>query len=83
VSVKTASVGPEGVGTVIRSKAPLPAHPRYVLTVEALPDDVPAAVRLRRLLKLLLRGYRFRCVRVAPVRPYGQADAGNQDAEKC
>lgn len=65
MSSKTATVELKGSGTT----APPPVHPRYVLTLEALPDDVPAEVRLRRLLKLLLRGYRFRCVRVTPVRP--------------
>jgi hypothetical protein len=36
------------------------------LTLKALPDDVPADVRLRQLLKRLLRTYRFRCVRIEP-----------------
>jgi hypothetical protein len=42
-----------------------PAHERYTLTIEAMHDDVPAANRLRRLLKAMLRGgYGFRCLRV-------------------
>jgi hypothetical protein len=38
------------------------------LTLRALPDpdDVPAVVRLRRVLKSLLRAYSFRCVEVRP-----------------
>ncbi|GIW82602.1 MAG: hypothetical protein KatS3mg105_4409 [Gemmatales bacterium] len=34
----------------------------YRLTFQAQPDDVPAVVRLRRLLKLALRVFGFRCV---------------------
>lgn len=39
-----------------------PDHIR--LTLRALPDPVPADVRLRRALKALLRVYGFRCVKV-------------------
>ena len=39
-----------------------PPQPRYHLVLQALPDGVPAPVRLRRLLKALLRGYGFRCL---------------------
>jgi hypothetical protein len=39
----------------------------YVLRLVALPDGVPAAVRLRRALKTLLRAYRLRCVSVEEV----------------
>lgn len=51
--------------------------PRFVITVEALPLEgtdgvnVPAEVRLRRLLKAMLRGYGLRCVRVSPDRGEG------------
>jgi hypothetical protein len=34
----------------------------YVLVLVPLPDSVPAAVRVRRLLKAALRGYRLKCV---------------------
>jgi len=44
-------------------------RPRYRLTLEAVPDDVPQLVRLRRLLKVLLRGYRFRCRRIEELKP--------------
>jgi hypothetical protein len=37
--------------------------------LEAVPDDVPQLVRLRRLLKVLLRGYRFRCRRIEELKP--------------
>jgi hypothetical protein len=37
--------------------------PRYTLLVEAQPDDVPAAVRLRRALKCLLRSFNLKCIR--------------------
>jgi hypothetical protein len=32
-----------------------------ILKDEPLPDDVPTAIRLRKMLKHLLRSYRFRC----------------------
>ena len=40
----------------------------FVLTLRALPDvdNVPTAVRFRRVLKSLLRAYRFRCVDARP-----------------
>jgi hypothetical protein len=36
-------------------------RPRYHLTLEALPDRVPANMSLRRFLKTALRGYGLRC----------------------
>ncbi len=39
----------------------------FVLHLRPLPADVPAHIRMRRLLKTLLRGYRFRCVRAREV----------------
>jgi len=39
---------------------------RFVLTLESLPEKVPSEVRLRRLLKLALRAFGLRCVRVEP-----------------
>lgn len=41
-----------------------PNGERYRLTLLALPDDTPVAIRLRCVLKGLLRGWRFRCERV-------------------
>jgi hypothetical protein len=37
-------------------------RPRYHLTLEAMPDDVPPIHRLRRALKVLLRSFRLFCV---------------------
>jgi hypothetical protein len=57
--------------------------PEYRLRLRALPDRVPAAVRLRRLLKVLLRGYGFRALAVeevpaeAPAHESGDADAND------
>jgi hypothetical protein len=42
---------------------PPDGKPRYHLVVEALPDVVPAAVRLRRALKCLLRSFGLKCIR--------------------
>jgi hypothetical protein len=39
---------------------------RYLLTLEAPPGDVPAAVRLRRFLKSALRAHGLRCVSARP-----------------
>jgi hypothetical protein len=51
--------------------------PRYRLDLVALPDPegVPPANRLRRLLKALLRGWGFRCIRAVEVRPVVPDDA--------
>ena len=40
-----------------------------LLILRAMPDDVPAAIRLRRALKALLRTYRIRCRAIRPARP--------------
>jgi hypothetical protein len=39
---------------------------RYLLTLEAPPGDVPAAVRLKRFLKSALRAHGLRCVQARP-----------------
>jgi hypothetical protein len=39
-----------------------PARERYQIVVEAMPDDVPAAVGVRALLKHALRRLRLRCL---------------------
>ena len=41
---------------------------RFTIVVEAVPADVPAVIRLRRLLKAMLRGYGLRCVSVTTAR---------------
>ena len=33
----------------------------YILTIRSLPSAVPSTIRLRRLLKMALRTYQFRC----------------------
>lgn len=53
---------PEGWG-----KTPCLTAPRYHLTLEAQPEAVPAVIRLRRLLKVALRGFGLKCVAVAEV----------------
>lgn len=40
---------------------------KYILTLRPMPSAVPDAIRLRRVLKLLLRTYGFRCVDVREV----------------
>jgi hypothetical protein len=44
-------------------------HPRYLVTLEALPDEnnVPVPIRLRHFLKTALRAYRLRCRRIEQV----------------
>lgn len=37
-----------------------------VLTLKPLPDAIPAGVRLRRALKVLLRGFGLRCTSIGP-----------------
>jgi hypothetical protein len=43
--------------------------PDVHLVLRPLPDAVPSAVRLRRLVKSLLRAYSFRLVSIRPVLP--------------
>jgi hypothetical protein len=46
---------------------PKPRDEQFTLTLRALPGDLrPAAVRLRQLLKLALRGFKLRCESVTP-----------------
>ena len=47
--------------------------PTWVL-LEALPDDVPASVRFRRLLKVALRSFRLRCRKVQAAEPDSAKD---------
>ena len=56
-------------------------RPTYQLDFEALPDPVPAVLRLRRLLKYALRAAGFRCVRHAELKP-GDSD-GPAETETC
>jgi hypothetical protein len=50
-------------------------RPRFKLTLEALPADVPPAVRLRVALKRLARCYGLRCVAVEEI-PAGGGRGG-------
>jgi hypothetical protein len=49
---------------------------RWNIVLEPLPDEVPAAARLRSFLKRALRSFRLRCVSVAPVPPSPADPAG-------
>jgi hypothetical protein len=51
------------------TKARHPGGERFRLELEALADDVPAAIRLRRALKLLLRTFGLRCRSAADPTP--------------
>jgi hypothetical protein len=42
-------------------------EPKYRLTLLALKDEAPPAVRLRMLLKRALRAYRLRCLQVEEI----------------
>jgi hypothetical protein len=41
----------------------------YLIRLRALPDNVPATVRLRRLLKVALRSFKLRCTMAVEVQP--------------
>jgi hypothetical protein len=41
-----------------------PPRERLALTLEALPNDAPPIIRLRRFLRMALRSYGLRCTRV-------------------
>ena len=49
----------------------------FVVTIEALPDDAPATIRLRRWLKTGYRWLRLRCVSITPA-----IDPPAEDSEK-
>jgi hypothetical protein len=57
------------------AKAPQPV---FELRLVALPDAVPAATRLKRLLKMCLRGYGLKCVEAREVPP---RDSGNSPGQ--
>jgi hypothetical protein len=58
-----------------------PAGPTFVVTLEPLPDEVPAAVRLKRLLKFAQRCLKFRCVFAQEV-PAVQGEAKEGERRK-
>jgi hypothetical protein len=51
------------------SPSPTPGRPRFVLTLEALPDVARVAVRLRNLLKTALRRDRLKCISATTAGP--------------
>jgi hypothetical protein len=48
---------------------PEPQSDTYTLTFRPLPDEAPAAIRVRRLLKHALRALRLKCVRIVDLPP--------------
>jgi hypothetical protein len=62
------------------SPARHPGSERYRLELEALADDVPAAVRLRRALKCLLRAFGLRCRSVPDLAPRQLRDGDGDGA---
>jgi hypothetical protein len=53
------------------AKQPDP-RPQYSLLLRVEPGDVPATVRLRRFLKLALRGFGLRCLSLQETGPKGE-----------
>jgi hypothetical protein len=54
------------------------------LTLRDLGSDLPGAIRLRHVLKSLLRGWRFRCVRIEPEDALGAvSDDRGSESEKA
>jgi hypothetical protein len=47
---------------------------RFQLDLVALPDGIPTEIRLRRLLKVCLRSFRFRATSVEEVKPAEKAE---------
>lgn len=48
---------------------PTPRPERYVVTLEAMPSDAPAIIRLRAFLKAALRSYRLKAVKIVEGQP--------------
>ncbi len=56
-----------------------PAARAIKLVLVPLPDSVPPAARLKRLLKAALRAYRWKCIRIEPADgPADQSTLGGQ-----
>ncbi|HEX8340011.1 MAG TPA: hypothetical protein VF624_03795 [Tepidisphaeraceae bacterium] len=56
--------------------------PDFVIQLRPEPGDVPVMIRVRRLLKVALRGYGLRCVSIGEAAPRpadGSAAAGDAD----
>jgi len=58
-----------------------PTPERYVLTIQSLPDEVPAIVRLRRVLKAVLRSHRFRCIEIRPAGDQGSGPRNGDESQ--
>jgi hypothetical protein len=56
-------------------------RPRYTLVLEALPAPVPVGRRLAGLLKVALRAFRLRAIRVAPLPAAAGADTPQRGSE--
>jgi hypothetical protein len=50
-------------------------RPHYHLTLDGLPDDVPGDIRLRQLIKVALRSFRFRAKEIRPADNVGSDEA--------
>jgi hypothetical protein len=55
-------------------------QPTYRVILKAVPSDIPAVARLRRLLKIALRACQLRCVRIEEVRPHPASNERSPDA---
>ena len=55
---------------------------RFTIELEAVPSDIPAAARLKRALKVLLRGFGLRCVTAVETQPTNDAPRSTQTTRK-
>ena len=55
---------------------------RFTITLESVPSDIPAAARLKRALKMLLRGFGLRCVTAVETQPTNDAPRSTQPTPK-
>ena len=42
-------------------------NPKFALTLQSVPGDVPAIIRLRKFLKMALRSYGLRCTEIREI----------------
>jgi hypothetical protein len=67
-----------------RSVPSVKERERFTLHVTALPDSVPAVIRLRKALKCLLRSFRLRCTAARETgEPVGEADDREEGEQRC
>jgi hypothetical protein len=60
------------------------SKPTFILTLEALGDEsrygtVPAIVRMRRALKVLLRGFGLKCLTISEIQPSNVTSPENRE----